>query len=150
MTYFPFLIFLFLLHNFRHRLLIQCLPWNCSLFADLYSWGSFLLSLGMGGLMVWLYHSTLSLSVVHIFPVTHFLYFQKLALQHVFEKEVVWYKVGDRTEKTAHFFIACKANPATRLSIPAAMRAKGFGCQSQSHRLNPCPAGVPQLPNKLS
>ncbi len=29
-------------------------------------------------------------------------------------------------EKAAHFFIACKANFATRLSIPAAMRAKVY------------------------
>ncbi len=34
----------------------------------------------------------------------------------------------DRMEKAAHFFIACKANAATRLSIPATMRVKGFGC----------------------
>jgi hypothetical protein len=38
------------------------------------------------------------------------------------------YKVDDCAEKAACFFVPCKANPATRLSIPAAMRAKGFGC----------------------
>jgi hypothetical protein len=36
------------------------------------------------------------------------------------------YKVGDRVKKAALFFLACEANPATRLSIPAAMRAKGY------------------------
>jgi hypothetical protein len=36
------------------------------------------------------------------------------------------YKVDDRAKKAAVFFRACKANPDTRLSIPAAMRAKGY------------------------
>jgi hypothetical protein len=36
------------------------------------------------------------------------------------------YKVDDCTEKATRFFIACKANLATRLSIPAAMRAKVY------------------------
>jgi hypothetical protein len=36
------------------------------------------------------------------------------------------YKVNDRAKKAALFFLECKANPATRLSIPAAMRAKGY------------------------
>ena len=31
-----------------------------------------------------------------------------------------------RSKKAALFFLACEANPATRLSIPAAMRAKGY------------------------
>jgi len=31
-----------------------------------------------------------------------------------------------RAKKAALFFLACEANPATRLSIPAAMRAKGY------------------------
>jgi hypothetical protein len=36
------------------------------------------------------------------------------------------YKVDDRTKKAALFFLACEANPDTRLLIPAAMRAKGY------------------------
>jgi hypothetical protein len=37
------------------------------------------------------------------------------------------YKVDDRAKKAAIFFqAACEANPDTRLSIPAAMRAKGY------------------------
>jgi hypothetical protein len=56
------------------------------------------------------------------FPVNH-LYFQKLALQHVFKKEGVQ---GALNEKATRFFIACEANLATRLSIPAAMRAKVY------------------------
>jgi len=36
------------------------------------------------------------------------------------------YKVHDRAKKAALFFLACEANPATRLSIPAAVRAKGY------------------------
>jgi hypothetical protein len=38
------------------------------------------------------------------------------------------YKVDDRAKKAAVFFLfrACEANPDTRLSIPAAMRAKGY------------------------
>jgi hypothetical protein len=36
------------------------------------------------------------------------------------------YKVDDRAKKAAVFFRACEANPDTRLSIPAVMRAKGY------------------------
>jgi hypothetical protein len=36
------------------------------------------------------------------------------------------YKVDDRAKTAAVFFRACEANPDTRLSIPAAMRAKGY------------------------
>jgi hypothetical protein len=36
------------------------------------------------------------------------------------------YKVDDRAKKAALLFLACKANPDTRLSIPTAMRAKGY------------------------
>jgi len=36
------------------------------------------------------------------------------------------YHVDCCTKKAALFFLACEANPATRLSIPAAMRAKGY------------------------
>jgi hypothetical protein len=36
------------------------------------------------------------------------------------------HEVDDRAEKVAHFFLAREANPATRLSIPTAMRAKGY------------------------
>jgi hypothetical protein len=36
------------------------------------------------------------------------------------------YKVDDHAKRAALFFLACKANPATRLSIPTAMRAIGY------------------------
>ena len=36
------------------------------------------------------------------------------------------YKVDARAKKAALFFLACDPNPVTRLSIPAAMRAKGY------------------------
>jgi hypothetical protein len=36
------------------------------------------------------------------------------------------YKVDDCAKKAAIFFQSCEANPDTRLSIPAAMRAKGY------------------------
>jgi hypothetical protein len=36
------------------------------------------------------------------------------------------YKVDDHAKKAAIFFQACEANHDTRLSIPAAMRAKGY------------------------
>jgi hypothetical protein len=36
------------------------------------------------------------------------------------------YHVDDRSKKAATFFVACEPNPDTRLSIPAAMRAKGY------------------------
>jgi hypothetical protein len=36
------------------------------------------------------------------------------------------YKVDDHAKKGALLFLACEANPDTRLSNPAAMRAKGY------------------------
>ncbi len=36
------------------------------------------------------------------------------------------YKVDARAKKAALFFLACEPNPVTRLSIPAAMIAKGY------------------------
>ena len=36
------------------------------------------------------------------------------------------YKVDARAKKVALFFLACERNPVTRISIPAAMRAKGY------------------------
>jgi hypothetical protein len=36
------------------------------------------------------------------------------------------YKVDDRTKKAALLFLDCEANLDTRLSIPAARRAKGY------------------------
>ncbi len=52
-------------------------------------------------------------------------------------------KVNDRVKKAARFFVACEANAATKFSIPAAIRAKGFGCQGSG--LNCCPAGATQV-----
>jgi hypothetical protein len=36
------------------------------------------------------------------------------------------YKVDACMRKVALFFLACEPNPVTRLSIPAAMRVKGY------------------------
>jgi hypothetical protein len=36
------------------------------------------------------------------------------------------YEVDDRAKKEALFFLACEANPDTRLSIPPAMIAKEY------------------------
>ena len=36
------------------------------------------------------------------------------------------YKVDARAKKATLFFLACEPNPVTRLSIPMAMRAKGY------------------------
>jgi hypothetical protein len=36
------------------------------------------------------------------------------------------YKVNDRAKKAAHFFIACQADPATRVKVTEAMRVKGY------------------------
>jgi hypothetical protein len=36
------------------------------------------------------------------------------------------YKVDGCTKKAAYFFLACKASPATRVTVPIAMRAKGY------------------------
>ncbi len=45
------------------------------------------------------------------------------------------YNVDDRTKKAAVFFRACEANPDTRLSIPAAMRAKGYSDVEAADRI---------------
>jgi hypothetical protein len=45
------------------------------------------------------------------------------------------YKVDDRAKKAAIFFRACEANPDTRLSIPAAMRAKGYSDVEAADRI---------------
>ncbi len=71
------------------------------------------------------------------------------------------YKVDDRTKKAALFFLACEANPDTRLSIPAAMRAKGYSdiedadqilvqqvrCESKKNKPKdtPCPKSAAAL-----
>ncbi len=114
------MIFLFLLPNFQHGLLIWCLLWNRGLFADPYRWGSVLHSLATRGMIVWIYH-TVSLSPVRIAPMTHFQYFQKLALQHVFKKEV-----DESAEKAALFFSACQPNPVTKVKVTEAMRMSGY------------------------
>ncbi len=36
------------------------------------------------------------------------------------------YKVDDRTEKAACFFIACKADPATKVKVTEAMWVRGY------------------------
>jgi hypothetical protein len=59
-----------------------------------------------------------------LFPATYFLYFQKLALQHVFEKERE--KVDDRMEKAVRFFVPCQPNPDTRVNVTEAMWTKGY------------------------
>jgi hypothetical protein len=64
----------------------------------------------------------------------------------------------DRTKKAALlFFLACEANPDTRLSIPAAMRAKGYSdveaadqilvqqVRHESQKINPKILLVPSL-----
>jgi len=45
------------------------------------------------------------------------------------------YKVDARAKKTALFFLACEPNPVTRLSIPAAMRAKGYSDSEAADRI---------------
>ena len=45
------------------------------------------------------------------------------------------YKVDARARKAALFFLACEPNPVTRLSIPAAMRAKGYSDTEASDRI---------------
>ncbi len=45
------------------------------------------------------------------------------------------YKVDARTKKAALFFLACETNPATRLSIPEAMRAKGYTDDKAADRI---------------
>ena len=45
------------------------------------------------------------------------------------------YKVDARAKKAALFFLACEPNPVTRLSIPAAMRAKGYSDSETADRI---------------
>jgi len=45
------------------------------------------------------------------------------------------YHVDCRAKKAALFFLACEANPATRLSLPAAMRAKGYSDVEAADRI---------------
>ena len=45
------------------------------------------------------------------------------------------YKVDARARKAALFFLACGPNPDTRLSIPAAMRAKGYSDAEAADRI---------------
>ena len=40
-----------------------------------------------------------------------------------------------RAKKAALFFLACEANPAMRLSLPAAMRAKGYSDVEATDRI---------------
>ncbi len=36
------------------------------------------------------------------------------------------YKVDDRAKKAVWFFVACQANPATKVKVTEAMRVKGY------------------------
>jgi len=45
------------------------------------------------------------------------------------------YKGDASVRKAALFFLACEPNPVTRLSIPAAMRAKGYSDSEPADRI---------------
>ena len=45
------------------------------------------------------------------------------------------YHVEGRAKKAALLFLACEPNPDTRLSIPAAMRAKGYSDAESADRI---------------
>ena len=45
------------------------------------------------------------------------------------------YKVDAHAKKAALFFLACDPNPVTRLSIPAALRAKGYSDAEDADRI---------------
>ncbi len=72
---------------------------------------------------MWLYRNCFPFSGVHCLR-DPFSFNWKQALQHVFEKDE--YKVDDHSKKAALFFLACEANPDTRLLILAALRANGY------------------------
>jgi hypothetical protein len=36
------------------------------------------------------------------------------------------YKVNDRAEKAARFFVACEANPNSRVKVTEVMRVRGY------------------------
>jgi hypothetical protein len=82
---------------------------------------SVLHSFGTRGLIVWPYRDCFPFSGAHC---SHdpFSVFSEASTSTCLQKG---YKVDDRAKKAALFF-PCEANPDTRLSIPAAMRAKGY------------------------
>jgi hypothetical protein len=100
----------------------------------------------MWGLIVWLCN-TVSLTLVRFVPVTHFLYFQKLALQHVFEKEV-----NDHAKKAARFFIACQPDPATKVKATKAMWAREYSdCKSDDLMLQmQVPRAIQKIKGEVS
>jgi hypothetical protein len=71
---------------------------------------------------VWLY-CTISLSPVGTVSRDPFSVFSEASTSTCLQKGRSTYRCA---EKAARFFIACKANFATKLSIPAAMRAKVY------------------------
>jgi hypothetical protein len=115
--------FLFLVLDFRHQLLIRGLQWDWALFAVSYQRGSVLHSLGTRGLQC-CFTAIVSLSPVRIVLATHFLPLRGKHFIMSLEREE--YKVNDCAEKAARFFIACQANPATKVKVIKAMRVRGY------------------------
>ena len=74
------------------------------------------------GPIVWLYQNCfLTRDSLFVRPI--FCLWKASTLISLKRKE---YNIEDCAKKAVLFFPTCKANPATRLSIPAAMQAKGY------------------------
>jgi hypothetical protein len=99
-------------------LLIQCPLWNCGSLADSYHWGSVPHGLGMQGLIVGLY-CTVSLSPVCIVSHEPFSVFSEASTSTCLQKGRRKRLMPTWRRLRACLLIACKANPATRLSFPA-------------------------------
>jgi hypothetical protein len=121
---------------------LQCVR---TLFAHPDRWGSVLHSVGTRGLIVWLYPDCLPFSGAHCSQ-NPFSFNWKQSLQYVFKKEG-----DDRAKNAALFFLACEANPNTRPSIPAAMRAKGTWMSRQRIEFlySRCAASPPKINPKI-
>jgi hypothetical protein len=67
---------------------------------------------------------------------SHATYFLSVGSRHfTMSSKRKEYHVDCRAKKAALFFLACEANPAMRLSLPAAMRAKGYSDVEATDRI---------------
>ncbi len=100
-----------------------------ALFADPDRQGSIRFSLMKRGLQCG-FLAIGSLSPGHIVCATHFL---SIGSKHfTMSSKSREYHVDRRSKKAALFFVACDANPDTRVKIPDAMRIKGYYSPSEA------------------
>ena len=82
--------------------------------------------------LYWRFTTIVSLSLGHIVRATHFL---SIGSKHfTMSSKRREYHVDCRAKKAANFFVACDANPNTRVKIPDAMRIKGYSISEAADR----------------